>query len=488
MKRRLFTTLIALASLTAATAQATSGLTVSPSDTKQQVLFIGADMERSQGNLSVAKNKKQIAEWCFKDIDFNVCRVSYDKKQEEVEGVDNREIFYSKCVDAMRLIRRANPNVRFWATLKSDYYGYGNPPDNNLPNWICDYEFVTRGANNDGNERGVGAVQVKGKAVVHSLDTKKYAKFLVDYLEHFDSKGLTIEFMSTGKEWTQFLTAARTKEVIEYMIPDLISRKIPIPKFIDASTWSAAQGARWVDMVTELGFEKYYYGFCTHNYNSKGTYNYENMVNKANAITTPNIYGENRYYSFASETSGATMGAHSGVDYESSMDIMLEAYRHKCEIFADGMHGELIFEIFSRNKSRESRAVYFSKKTGYMGQRLSHYYALKSHGNFFQDGMYYLGAQREGLSSNVHTMQFANDKQMYVAIINMDDVPIKKFRLSLGSEEYNGAVHYHEMAEKRVKKRGDIDGRYFDYMLQGGVIEVEIPAKSVNFFKIDLSK
>ncbi len=478
---------LALLSLHSVGAKPTmSTLVIDPSMRRQQVLFIGTDMERSQDHLSRAKNKEQIAEWCFKEIDFNVCRFSYDKHQQIVEGENRCEEYYANCVEAMRLIRKANPKVEFWGTLKSDYYGYGNPPENNLPQWICDYEYVISDKPNSGSERGVGSKEVKGRAVVHSLDTKKYAYFLVDFLEHFHSKGLTVKYLSTGKEWTQFLTAARTKEVIEYMLPELERRGVPTPRFVDASTWSTAQGAKWVDDVTRLGFESYYYGFCTHNYNSNGTSNYEDMVERANAITTPNMWGEPQYYSFASETGGATMGPNHGVDADSGMSSLLGAYRHKCEIFADGIHGELIFEIFSRELANESRAVYFSRKNGYVGTRLSNYYALQSHGNFFEDGMYYLGAERINLDDEISTMQFANDTQMYVAVINTGKHPIKNFRITLNDKSYNGEVRRHEMSEQRVKKEGDLDGEYFDLQLVEGELNTNLASRSVNFFKIEL--
>ncbi|MFI3306680.1 MAG: hypothetical protein R3Y68_09250 [Rikenellaceae bacterium] len=488
IRRCVVSTLALLSLLEASAKPRTKSLIVDPTDRRQQVLFIGTDMERSQDHLSYATNKEEVAEWCFKDIDFNVCRFSYDKHQEMVEGESRCEEYYANCVEAMQLIRKANPKVEFWGTLKSDYYGYGNPPKNNLPQWICDYEYVVSDEKNSGSERGVGSKEVKGKAVVHSLDTKKYAYFLVDFLEHFHTKGLTIKYLSTGKEWTQFLTAKRTKEVIEQMLPELERRSVPTPRFVDASTWSTAQGAKWVDDVTRLGFESYYYGFCTHNYNSHGTANYQDMVERANAITTPNMWEEPQYYSFASETGGATMGPNHGVDAATSISSLLSSFSHKCEIFADGMHGELIFEIFSRELANESRAVYFSRKNGYVGTRLSNYYALQSHGNFFEDGMYYLGAERMGLNNHISTMQFANDDQLYIAVINKDKRAVNNFRISLNDTNYEGAVRRHEMSEQRVKVEGDLDGEYYDLTLANGELIVTLAANSINFFKINYNR
>ncbi len=449
-----------------------------PDNVKQQVVFIGGDMERSQYNLSNATNKEEVAKWCFEDIDFNVCRISYDKKQEVTEGEKVLETWYANCVEAMELIRDVNPNVEFFGTLKSDYNGYNS--QNNLPDWICDYDPGTW------------------------FDTDKYACFLVDFLEHFHSKGLTIKYLSTGKEWQAYITPARAKATIEAMIPDLNSRGVPIPLFCDASTWSVSQGNTWVQNVVSQGFEQYYWGFCTHNYNSGDgdtrTYNYQNMVNTANAITTPKDYVTQwdedpnaGYYSIASETGGASMGANSGIDANSDMRTnMLDAFREKCEIYADGMHGEMIFELWSRGYANESRMVYFTTANP-KATRLSNYYAIQSHGNFFQDGMYYLGSEHSNITVNgqytyLHTMQFANEEQAYVCVINLSDEQIDNLLIDLNDESLYGSVRRHMMDEQTVKVEGTLWGQYFDTALIEGELEIEIPAKSITFLKIDLTE
>ncbi|MCG8698722.1 MAG: RICIN domain-containing protein [Bacteroidales bacterium] len=50
-------------------------------DLKQKIDMIGGDIERSQNFISNAANAEEVLGWCFEDINFNVCRVSYNKKQ-----------------------------------------------------------------------------------------------------------------------------------------------------------------------------------------------------------------------------------------------------------------------------------------------------------------------------------------------------------------------------------------------------------------------
>ncbi|MFI3304711.1 MAG: DUF4971 domain-containing protein [Rikenellaceae bacterium] len=438
-------------------------LYIDPTNTKQEVVFIGADMERSQYSLQKAPNAQEMANWCFKDIDWDVLRISYDKQQELVEGTKNFE-FYDNALLTMSYIETANPNIKYFATLKSDYNGYDS--SNNYPDWISDYS-------------------------TKSLDTKKYATFLCDYLEYFHTKGHTISYMSTSKEYTQCNTPARTKEVIDYMIEDLAERGVPCPMFCDASTWSSSQGTAYVEGVISNSFEDRYWGFCTHNYNSSSSdpYQYEGMVNAANSITKTNRHGTDQYYSIASETGAGTMGAYSGVDANSSMPV--GTFREKCEFYADGMQGEMIFEVFSRSVASESRAVYCNYSSGDDGTRLSNYYAIQSHGNFFIDGMYYLGSSKINMMDDIYSMQFANDDQIYVAIINIGTTAIDNLLLSIKSTgvAYNGTVRRHVMDEYTVKTLGDLDGLYYDETMTGGELEMDIPATSLTFIKItDLSK
>jgi hypothetical protein len=85
---------------------------VAPNEPRQVVTVMGGDMERSSMALLDAAKPRQVAEWAFGDIRFNICRVHYDKHQELAEGEPDFA-FYDRQVAAMRLVREANPRIVF---------------------------------------------------------------------------------------------------------------------------------------------------------------------------------------------------------------------------------------------------------------------------------------------------------------------------------------------------------------------------------------
>lgn len=633
------------------------------SNRKQQVLFIGADMERSQNRFADATNQQEIADWCFKDISWNVMRMSYDKAHELNEGVKNWSK-YNSALAAMRACRQANPNLEFWGTLKSDYNGYGK--ECNLPDWICNY--------GDGSKllldpnKGYAETTKGANASNVYLYIDKYAHFLADYFEYFHNQGLTIKYTSTAKEWGAFINGVRTTELIPLLVADLRKRGVPPPMFNDNSEYSVNGGTNTIKGLIANKMAPYYFGFCSHNYpgGEDRTYPFENFVAAAktanSAANNPSgvssIYGDvkpavtyigtlhpgtskngtlgagsigkgydnvpayddrydinnptsahsNRYYSphfkdyikylrgeetttnhfydascanngnwldgedlkplnygdyrnssrqgagdtsfatydyllhasknwipeagvtdntnlnkvfwtFYSEAGLATMGATRGDDSKAGMkNAMLDAVREKCEMYADGINGELIFEVWACGGAG-TRAIYFNNSAG---RRLSNYYTIHSHANFFNDGMYYYGASQINMASNIYTMQFAdfNVKQsdgvtpelalanrkdkagqyirrvedgtesMYICVCNLGYPAVKDFQLTLGdnAKGYNGDVHIHIMDEQTVKKEGTLEGYRIDTKMKNGYLTFDIPAMSCALLKIDLTR
>ncbi|MEI6865034.1 T9SS type A sorting domain-containing protein [Flavicella sp.] len=54
---------------------------------KQKITFMGADFERSQNFVQKATNPNELLDWAFNDIEFNLCRVAYDK----IQKTENRK-------------------------------------------------------------------------------------------------------------------------------------------------------------------------------------------------------------------------------------------------------------------------------------------------------------------------------------------------------------------------------------------------------------
>jgi len=91
----------------------------------QQIVMMGTDMERSANFLHKASNKNDIIQWVFKDISgMDYLRVVFDKHQELEKGNKNFE-FYNLQIKSMQEIKTVQPKIIFWATLRTDYDGYG---------------------------------------------------------------------------------------------------------------------------------------------------------------------------------------------------------------------------------------------------------------------------------------------------------------------------------------------------------------------------
>lgn len=433
-------------------------LSLDESSRQQPILFIGTDIERSQGFIPTAPNFDEVIKWGFGDVDFDVCRVSYDKKQELTEGEPNFS-FYNDAVLTMKAIKAAKPDVEFWATMKSDYNGYNDT--NNLPDWIASYPSTS------------------------DFEPQKYARFLTDYLEYMEMQGLRIKYFSTAKEYTSYVTYSRAVKVIRYMNEYIAERGITQPLYIDACAWSTEQGYYYVKNIVASGTEGCYYGFSCHNYNDDDNeYQYERMVNKVNEITSLNSVGE-PFYSFADETSGGT-SATSGEE-PTSISSLIKCFRNRCELFADGMNGELIFELYSRGYDSETRSIYIPSSGKKDGWRMSNYYAFKTHGNWLEDDMYYYTTTNQNFASNMYTMSFASDNRVYMCILNYNSgTAISDFMIDLGDDNYNGTVRYHVLDQETVKTLGQVSGIEGTTKLYKGKLAFELPAYSLVFFSIDL--
>lgn len=357
-------------------------LKVKMNERKQQIFLVGGDMERSQFFLQKAANPEEVARWCFQDVRFDVCRVSYDKKQELVEG-EKKMFFYENAVKSMKLLRAVNPDIQFWATMKSDYNGYDN--QNNLPDWICDYKPTTR------------------------FDCAKYAVFLADYLEYMEQNGVGIKYLAVAKEWVGVINAERAKQIIVKLNEECTARGVKIPMYVDPASWGITQGIHFIKSAKKAGSINLYYGFSTHNLNVKESkqYLYEAFVDEAKSC---------QKYAFADET-GTGSGGRTGGEEPKSLDALLNAYHHRAEFYKDGIQGELFFEPFSRGVNSETRTIYF--KNGGEAKRLRSYFVMQNFVNgIARKNMFYVPVEISTAESEIYSMAFINDDELFLTIIN----------------------------------------------------------------------
>lgn len=418
---------------------------INPHTHKQKILFIGGDMERSQGFLQQAANSEQIATWCFKDIHFEICRVSYDKQQELTEG---KKVFhfYDNAIKSMKLLQKINPNIRFWATMKSDYNGYQHV--NNLPNWICDYKPTTR------------------------FDCDKYAGFLADYLELMETNGVRIHYLAVAKEWVHVVTAERARQIINKLNVICERRKIHKPLYVDPASWGVTQGVKFVQQVDKIGSEDLYYGFSTHNLNKKehNQFLYEDFVSAVSHCGK---------LAFADETGTGSGGRTHGEEPE-DMNHILNVYREKAEFYQDGIQGELFFEPFSRGVSSETRSIYFIKNG--QAKRMRSYYVMQQFVNGISGkGMYYVPCHTQDVHEGTYTMAFTNGEELFVTIINKSDCLQSNVSISLPNAFEIGTVN-RCVFEQTLSISG------MENKIEGvdSSVTLDFPAKSITFLTFKL--
>ncbi|MDP0491797.1 MAG: hypothetical protein Q7Q71_12170 [Verrucomicrobiota bacterium JB023] len=413
---------------------------LSVTDLRQSIDMMGGDIERNSKAIQHAANKDEILEWGFRDIAFNVCRVQYDKNQELVEGEKNWA-FYNKQVTTMQAIRALNPDILFFATLRSDYDGYGN--DNNLPDWCCNYATKT-------------------------VDAEKYGVFLADYVEYMAEQEVPISMLSVAKEWTTFVTAPVARDVIHKLKSELDAREVPVPLISDQGFWSTAQGNKYIDQVRDLGTEDLYWSFCNHNYGTDDDTLWEGISENAASLGKP-LYNDESSHGGGGPTFGE----------ERPIGTPIAAYVEKCHMYAAGVKGEIFFELWSRGINRETRPIYYT--WGGTGRKLRAYYIMKHFANEVKDSCY-LPSSLQGLEG-VHAMAFRKNDEVIFWAINEGEVEHSSVPLAID------AAFTSATAEGLVwTEEGAIEGVGQSITIDGSTFAMTIPARSLSCYRFSVTE
>lgn len=411
---------------------------VQTSNYKQTIDMIGGDMERSSKAIQSAQNKQEIIEWSFQDINFNVCRVQYDKSQEMVEGTKDWS-FYDKQVATMQAIKAVNPDIKFFATMRSDYDGYGD--DNNLPDWITNYSTKV-------------------------MEREKYGVFLADYCEYMSQQGVPIAILSIAKEWTSYVSAYKSRDVTNKLNSELDARNITRPEISEQGFWSISQGISFINKVAELGTQDLYSSFCSHNYANEDPEKWVEIIEKSQALGRP-MYDD--------ETSTGSGSPTSGV--ERAMYKQITEYIKKAERYEAGLCGEIYFEIWSRGQNTETRSIYFP--SGGTGKRLRGYYMMQHFSNNILDSKY-VTATISSLSK-VYTIQFRKGDQVVLWVINKSTTEYPLVPITVDAFKIEGAIDVHYWTDNTP-----IEGIATQYTALGNVFETGIPAESMSCFKFNV--
>jgi hypothetical protein len=422
----------------------------------QKIEVMGGDMERSSDFIQRAGNTQEILNWFVKDIDFNYFRVRYDKKQELVEGIKNWD-FYTDQVKTMKTIRQLNPAIKFLATMRSDYNGFGEDNQNNLPVFI--YNYACTAEDIDGN-----CISSTGNL---SFNAIKYGVFLADYIEFMHKQGVPIDFLATAKEWQSVVTVQRSRDAYQKMTTELISRGVPVPKLIGPASFSISSSISFVNAVNTANYNDDYFAFSTHNLSD-----------------TPELWGdfvnaskEGGKICFDDESSTAGPGRTTGVD-SPDLNTVLQTYRDKSFMYNAGLSGEMFFEVWSRGINSETRSVYF--RSGQNGMRLRSYYLMKDFVNSSVNKNYCKSIAN--FAPNVTALAFTDDSFLSVWLINESDSDYNNLLLQIpGTTIYGNAV---QRFWKDPSKKEATENIISNPISGNSSLSINIGSKSINYFKI----
>ncbi len=424
--------------LTSVVSSFAQNIVVHTSDLKQTIDMIGGDMERSSKAIQNAKNKEDIIKWSFEDIDFNVCRVQYDKNQELVEGTKNWD-FYKKQVATMQAIKAVNPDVKFFATMRSDYDGYGD--DNNLPDWIVDYD-------------------------TKDMDREKYGIFLADYCEYMSQQGVPISIISIVKEWTSFCSAWDSRDVTIKLNSELDARGIVKPKVSEQGFWAISHGIGFIEKVATLGTQDLYDSFCSHNYASEDPEKWVEIVELA-ATLGKVVYDD--------ETSTGSGSPTYGV--ERPIYKQIGEYIKKAERYEAGLSGEVFFEIWSRGIDKETRSIYFP--SGGSGERLRGYYLMKHFSNNILDSRYVTASLND--LDKVYSIQFRKGNKMVLWVINKSTDSYPLVPITVDAFKIDGEIDVHYWTDSTT-----IEGETNTLKPVGNLFEVRLPGESISCYRFNV--
>lgn len=359
-------------------AQDGPSITITPNETRQTITMMGGDMERSSMFLVEAGDPEQVANWSFKDIAFNVCRVQYDKHQELSEGEPDFP-WYDRQVAAMKLVQKANPEIHFFATLRSDYHGYKMGDHNNFPTWVWNPES-------------------------DKFNAEKWGAFLADYVIHMHRAGVPIRHLSTGKEITQTIDAELAVATAKAMVKKLDAANVPRPLLVDPGAWSLPQATEFIHQVEELGAQKMFHAYATHNYRKHGESDWSEFCLAAK-------HAGAEAWNAESSLGGDDIG-----DADPPFAAAVDNMARRIQQYRAGINGEIFFEIWSRGISRESRAIWFEK--GAPAKRKRSYYLMQAWTNSVIDRT--VVDTSGGTPHAIEALAFRKRNQLSLWLVNND--------------------------------------------------------------------
>jgi len=221
-----------------------------------QILRFGIDAERLW--FWRPQIGAQLAEIGVKELKADFVRVAIDCAYEREEGVKKPEV-YTPILDMMTEMKKASPNIKFFATPRPLWNAYTKEESKALfgdekapwtpyPGWITGLkQFGTT-----------------------KFDVIKLAHYFADYLNLMHKHGFDIDYMDITAE--KQLATATQMIFLHRAIPRLLDKGVKMPLLIAPSTYDYRTGTDFLNSLnTKNDEDKGFDIASTHNTAEKGT-------------------------------------------------------------------------------------------------------------------------------------------------------------------------------------------------------------------------
>src|SRR5690606_11323467 len=194
---------------------------------------------------------EQLADLAVGQMRPNYVRVAIDGAYEREKGKKN-EAAYEEILEMMTAMRKANPEICFFASPRPIHEAYTRKEKDTLwghvengvfspfPLWIQKWEKTDK-------TRKMKDGTIVNRFVKGDFVVEDWVQYYADYLNFMHKKGFDITYMDATNEQT-IVTPEHTKYLMEELPPKL-NKGVKMPKIIAPSSWSTLGATEWLRKV-----------------------------------------------------------------------------------------------------------------------------------------------------------------------------------------------------------------------------------------------
>lgn len=241
-------------------------ITVQPE--KKQKMTYGMDFERDAAWSwpSLEKSEKtKLVDLIFNQCKVDFARVAINGGAELEEGKIKWEA-YDSILEVMGTIKKARPNIKFFASPRPLHVAQKKAPYTCFPLWIS--EFKPKGK--------------KKKLRPDKFHPDKCAAYFLRYLEFIESKGFKITYMDTKNECDRVVRSGQISEMVKLM-KEKLGDKMPI--IVAPSSYDYNGATIWIKEAVANKDTDFFQIASSHNTKMRGSM--EEFVALANKLGKP---------------------------------------------------------------------------------------------------------------------------------------------------------------------------------------------------------